>query len=104
MPSVFAATMSGLPSPFTSPTATAQQPAPVAMSTFGGKLITPPSLMFCKMEIVPSPGLATIRSGLPSPSKSAAAILCNCEPVGKSNRGPNKFVVILPGVQLFLKT
>ena len=79
----FVTTISGLPSPSISPTATSHGPAPVATSTFAANdpdEILPLELVFLSTETVllpeppgAYPPLVTTMSGLPSPSMSTIA-------------------------------
>src|SRR5262249_6561657 len=99
-------TMSGFPSPSTSATVMPvglpmQQIVGIgARSTRGANVSVPAVLMFRKMEIVWLSSLPTIRSGLPSPSRSA--IIGNDGPLphNRFRRGASKLVPIsdpLPG-------
>ena len=58
---------------------------PAVKSDFGEKEITPPALMFLRMEIVLAPLFVIARSGLLSPLKSAEATLSGVVPVAKSD-------------------
>jgi hypothetical protein len=94
----FVTTISGLPSPSTSPIATLMGSSPVVKSTLGAKelaVMEPEALVFLKTETVPSLTLVTTRSGLPSPSTSLMAAKAGPDPVVKSNFGAKDEVSII---------
>src|SRR6516225_3041287 len=71
-------TRSSLPSPFTSPTATSDQPAGAAPTTALFRIVVPP---ICQTTIAPPASTQTM-SALPSPFRSPVPATCQLVPTG----------------------
>ena len=96
---------SGKPSPLTSATITDDGPPPVAKVFCVAKLgmAAPGAVVFSSTETVPSVKFATIRSGLPSPLRSAAVTQIGSTPVAKV-LCVAKLAVVAPGAVVFSST
>src|SRR6266404_6826174 len=92
-------TRSGFPSPSKSPKETMLGEPPTVKSIFGASEISLAKLSFCKTEMELAPPLAVTRSGLPSPSRSAAATCWGLAPTIKSSFAAKE---IIPARLVFL--
>ncbi len=82
----FATIRSGLPSPFKSAAVTEYGSLPVAKAVWAAKegVVAPGAVVFSSTDTVLAARFATIKSGLPSPFKSAAVTERGAEPVAKA--------------------
>src|SRR5271166_3871509 len=96
---------SGRPSPFTSAAATESGPLPVAKDCWAAKLgvVAPAAVVFSSTDTVPEYKLATMRSGRPSPFKSATATERGSTPVAKDCWAA-KLGVVAPAAVVFSST
>ncbi len=96
---------SGLPSPLTSPNAAEKGLLPVAKVCWAAKedVADPGAVVFSSTPTVPSPSLATRRSGLPSPLTSPTATETGFPPVAKVCWGAKEGAVA-PGAVVFSST
>ena len=101
--------MSGLPSPFISPTANSPSGVAPAPSSTGD--VNEPALIVPKVEVFRSIAMVLLvsemlvrRSSLPSPSISAITARAGLGPVAKSTLPANEDPLMIPGVLVFLHT
>ena len=103
-----AVTISGLPSPFKSCTASPRILFPAGKSTRAAKelvVMLPGELMFLKMETTLLSALSAMMSCLPSPSRSTTVSVYGLDPLlgssGRSTRGAKEPAVSEPFVLMF---
>ena len=87
-------TISGLPSPLRSPTASLLGAAPVKKSTLGLKAIVPELLLFLRIEMLFETPFTVIRSAFPSSFTSVIATAHGKVPVLKFPETENEFAEI----------
>ena len=94
-----------MPSPFKSAAVTETGKLPVARVCWAAKagVVAPGAVVFSSTDTVLATRFATIRSGLPSPFKSADATECGSLPVAKVVWAA-KAGVVAPGAVVFSST